>query len=205
VTAAGTAFAAMSHPLDEFFTVNFNEAVWLGLPLHDFTEDMDELRTVLAAAPAAGMTALYDALDLALDHLALGTRDRKALIVVSDGGDNASHATLEAVLERARRTSVVIYSVTLVDVNDHEARPAVLKKLARESGGRVFSPRSTQDVTPSFEQIARELRSGYSIGFSPRDTTGGGFRAIRVEVTAGANRPLIARTRGGYYAGPPVR
>jgi Ca-activated chloride channel family protein len=206
VTAAATAFADMSHPFDEFFTVNFNEAVWLGLPIRvHFTEDMDELRDVLAAAPAQGMTALYDAVDRALDHLGLGTRDRKALIVVSDGGDNASSTTLEAVLEHARRTSAVIYAVTLADPDDREARPRALKKLARDTGGNAFVPARSEDVMRSFRQIATELRSGYTIGFTPAEATGGGFRSIRVVADAGKGRQLVVRTRAGYYAEPSRR
>ena len=128
VTAAAAAFADMSHPLDEFFTLNFNEYVWLGLPPDvAFTEDMDELGAALSAAPAIGMTALYDAVYRALDHLQLGRRDRKALIVVSDGGDNASAQTLDAVLEHARRAGAAIYSVTLDNPDDRDANPRVLK------------------------------------------------------------------------------
>jgi VWFA-related protein len=206
VTAAAAAFADMSHPLDEFFTVNFNEAVWLGLPPRvDFTEDMDELREVLGAAPALGMTALYDAVDRALDHLGLGTRDRKALIVVSDGGDNASSTTLDAVLEHARRTNAVIYAVSLADPDNPEARPRVLKKLARETGGGAFMPARSEDVMRSFVRIATELRSGYMIGFVPPDTTNGGFRSVRVVADPGDDRRLTVRTRAGYYAGPSRR
>jgi Ca-activated chloride channel family protein len=203
VTAAAAAFADMSHPLDEFFTVNFNEAVWLGLPHRvDFTEDMDELREVLAAAPARGMTALYDAVDRALDHLRLGTRDRKALIVVSDGGDNASATTLDAVLDHARRTNAVIYAVPLADPDDPESKPRVLKKLARDTGGDAFRPTRSEDVMRSFARIATELRSGYMIGFNPPETTDGGLRSVRVVADPDGHRQLIVRTRAGYYAGP---
>jgi Ca-activated chloride channel homolog len=205
VTAAAAAFAAMSHPLDELFTLNFNEAVWLGLP-HPvaFTKDRDQLRAALSAAPAQGLTALYDAVDRALHHLQLGTRDRKALVVVSDGGDNASSQTLDVVLEHARRASAVIYSVTLFDPGDHDAKPHILKKLARETGGDAFRPRRADDVMSSFAQIARELRSGYTIGFVPPETTAGGFRSVRVTADAG-DRQLVVRTRAGYYAEPSGR
>ena len=203
VTAAAAAFAAMSHPLDEFFTLNFNEAVWLGLPFPlAFTEDAQQLRAALSAAPAQGMTALYDALDRALVHLQRGTRDRKALIVVSDGGDNASSQTLDAVLERARRASAAIYSVTLVDPDDRDARPRVLKTLARDTGARAFTPKRADEVMSAFTQIAREIRSAYTIGFVPTAAPGGGFRPVRVVADAGDRRQLIVRTRAGYYADP---
>ena len=203
VTAAAAAFADMSHPLDEFFTLNFNEYVWLGLPPDvAFTEDMDELGAALSAAPAYGMTALYDAVDRALEHLQLGRRDRKALIVVSDGGDNASAQTLDAVLEHARRAGAVIYSVTLDNLDDRDANPRVLKKLAGETGARAFTPGSAEEVMRAFAQIAREIRSAYTIGFVPTATAGVGFRPVRVVVDAGDRRGLTVRTRAGYYAGP---
>jgi VWFA-related protein len=203
VTAAAAAFADMSHPLDEFFTLNFNEYVWLGLPPDvAFTEDMDELGAALSKAPAYGMTALYDAIDRALDHLQLGRRDRKALIVVSDGGDNASAQTLDAVLEHARRAGALIYSVTLHNHDDSDANPRVLKKLARETGARAFTPGSADEVMRAFAQIAREVRSAYTIGFVPTATSDAGFRPIRVVVDAGDRSGLTVRTRAGYYAGP---
>ena len=85
--------------------------------------------------------------------------------------------------------------------HDHDARPRILKRLARETGGEVFTPRRPSDVGRSFEQIARELRSGYTIGVQPPEMADGGFRAIRVVVDAGDGRRLVARTRAGYYAG----
>jgi VWFA-related protein len=151
------------------------------------------------------MTALYDALDRALTHLQFGIRDRKALIVVSDGGDNASSQTLDVVVERARRTSVVIYSVILFTPDDRDSRPQVLRKLARETGGDAFMPRRAEDVRTAFAQVAREIRSGYTLGFTPADTSEGGFRSIRVVADAGDRRQLIARTRAGYYAEPTRR
>jgi Ca-activated chloride channel family protein len=203
IAAAVTAFAAMSHPLDEFFTVNFNEHVWLGLaPPLAFTQDADQLRAALARAPSAGMTALHDGVDRGLAHLRNGTRDRRALIVVSDGGDNASLHTVEEVVEQARMAGAPIYSVTVFDPNDHAARPRLLKTLARETGGRVFTPRNTAEVMAAFAQIAREIRAGYTIGFVPAETTAASFHVLRVLVDTGTRRGLTARTRAGYYAGP---
>ena len=204
ITAAVTAFAAMSHPLDEFFTVNFNEHVWLGLPPPlAFTQDADQLRAALARAPTAGMTALHDGVDRGLAHLRNGTHDRRALIVVSDGGDNASLRTVDDVVEEARVSGAPIYSVAVFDRNDHTARPRLLKTLARETGGRVFTPQDTADVMVAFAQIAREIRAGYTIGFVAAETAATSFRVLRVVVDTGTRRGLTARTRAGYYAGPP--
>jgi Ca-activated chloride channel family protein len=203
IAAAVSAFAALSHPLDEFFLLNFNDAVWLGLPPSEpFTADPLLLRAAISALPTAGMSALFDGIGRALDHLQLGTRDRKALVVLSDGGDNASSQTLQGVTENARRSGVVIYSVILFDQDDHEARPRVLRKLARQTGGNTFTPRRLTDVMTAFTHIARELRSGYAIGFAPPDRVASGFRSIRVVADAGDGRQLIVRTREGYYARP---
>jgi Ca-activated chloride channel family protein len=203
VTAAALAFVDLCHPLDEFFTLNFNEAVWPGLPPHvSFAEDAGQLRAALANAPAQGMTALYDAVSLGLKHLGRGTRDRKALVVVSDGGDNASTQTLEGVVESARVSDAVIYSVTFVDPDNRDGRRQVLKTLTRHTGGHAFFAKGSEDVMRSFARIAREIRSGYTIGFVPNETSDGEFRSIRVVVDAGNHRRLIARTRAGYYAGP---
>jgi Ca-activated chloride channel homolog len=202
VTAAAMAFAALSHPLDELFTINFNERVWPGLPpALAFTADRDQLRVALAHAPAQGMSAVYDAVDLALAHLEHGTRDRKALIVVSDGGDNASVHSVDDLLESARQSMATIYAVTLYDPDDHEARPRILKRLARATGGEAFTPHGRSDMVRAFEQIARELRSGYTVAIQPPDSVDAGFRSIRVVVDAGDGRHLVARTRAGYYAG----
>jgi Ca-activated chloride channel homolog len=202
VTAAAAAFAAMCHPLDEFFTLNFNEAVWPGLPPDvPFTEDADQLRAALAAAPVQGMTALYDAVSRGLAHLRRGTRDRKALVVISDGGDNASRQTLDDVLDSARLSDAVIYALTFVDPDNRDERRHVVKTLTHETGGRAFKAKNAGDVNESFAQIARDIRSGYTIGFVPKDTSQGGFRSIRVVVDAGNHCRIIARTRAGYYAG----
>jgi Ca-activated chloride channel family protein len=201
VTAAATAFAAVSHPLDELFTMNFNEAVWPGLaPPFAFAHNVEQLRAALAQAPAQGMTALYDAVDRSLEHLQLGTRDRKVLIVVSDGGDNASLHTLNDVLMNARRTSTVIYAVMLFDPDDHDAKPGVLKALARETGGTAFAPKDAQDMMTIFTQLALEIRGGYTMGFSPPSASHDGFRTVRVMVDDTDHRQLIARTRRGYDA-----
>ena len=202
VTAAATAFADMSHPRDEFFTLNFNEAVWPGLPPQiAFTEDTGQLRAALSAAPAQGMTAVYDAVSRGLAHLRGGTRDRKALVVISDGGDNASRQTLDDVVESARMSDAVIYAVTFADPDNRDERRQVMKTLARDTGGRAFIAKNGKDVLQAFAQIAREIRSGYTIGFEPSDTSTGGFRSVRVVVHTDDDEQLVARTRVGYYAG----
>src|SRR5262249_37115795 len=163
-------------------------------------QDIDVLRTALAQAPAAGMTALYDALDRALEHAKHGTHERRFLIVVSDGGDNASTHSLSEVMNYAARTGTVVYAVILADPDDHDARPGVLRALARATGGQSFPPAAGQSMTEIFARIADEIRGGYTLGFAPREATNGRFRTIRITVHDPDNRRLIARTRRGYYA-----
>lgn len=200
VTAAATAFASSSHPLDELFTVNFNDRVWLGLPAGvAFADDVGQLSAALRGAPAEGRSAVYDAIDAGIDHLQLGKHSRKVLIVVSDGGDNASTRTFEQVKEHARRTSTLIDAVVVYDVDDHEADPAVLKRLANETGGRIFEPRGARDMAEIFMGIALEVRASYMIGFSPAATMQNDFRRVKVTVEDRSHVGLIARTRRGYY------
>jgi Ca-activated chloride channel family protein len=200
VLAAVEAFTSIRQPLDEFFALNFNEVVWPGwLSRASFTHDANQLRTALLTCPSQGMTALYDALDRGLDEAQLASWDRKALVVISDGGDNASSHTLPGVREHARRTNVVIYGVTLFDPNDPDARPQVLKMLARDSGGRVLTPERPNELTRAFAAIASEIRTGYTMAFTPSDTTRDEFRPIRVVVKTDDHRRVVARTRAGYY------
>jgi VWFA-related protein len=202
VIAAGMAFAASSHPADEMFTLNFNERVWPGLADgRDFTSDHEELRQALSRAGARGQTALFDAIDAALRHLDGGTQARKILIVVSDGGDNASRTTFEEVLEGALRRDVVIYTIGLADRHDPDAKPKLLQELARVTGGESFFPRKNEEVTPVLERIARDIRSSYTLGYVPEgDRSSGTRRKIHVAVHSSEHRDVSVRARTLYVS-----
>jgi Ca-activated chloride channel family protein len=201
VIAAGLAFARSSHPEDELFTVNFNEQVWEGLPASvAFTTDVEQLRQALQRAGARGQTALFDAIDFSLRHLRQGHRDKKVLIVVSDGGDNASRTTFQDVLDAALRMDAVIYTLGVYDEYASDARPELLKKLADATGGAAFFPGDAKETTEILERIAAEIRSGYTVGYAPA-AGGSGFRAIRVEVHSPDGKKLNVRARTGYVAG----
>jgi VWFA-related protein len=201
VVAAGLAFAEASNPLDELFTVNFNEHVWRGLPAGVlFAESFDQLGRALSTVRAVGMTALYDALAAALSQLEVGTHGRRVLILVSDGGDNASHEPLKAVVSQARRSNGVIYTVGLTDPDDTEGDRGVLKQLAQLTGGAAFFPDRPGQVAQALGRIAQEIRAGYILGYEPRDEPrNDAFRSLRVEVTGPDRRALTARTRSGYF------
>jgi VWFA-related protein len=200
VIAAGLAFAKSSHPQDEMFTVNFNEDVWKGLPPSvPFTTDFEELRRALLRTGARGQTALFDAVNMALAHLDNGHEEKKVLIVVSDGGDNASKSTFSEVLDTALRMDAIIYTLGIYDQYASDAKPDLLKKLAGSTGGAAFFPATPSEATQILEQIAAEIRSGYTLGYVP--PAGSGYRAIRVDVHAPDHRKLRVRARSGYVAG----
>jgi Ca-activated chloride channel homolog len=197
VIAAGSSFAESSHPDDELFTINFNERVWPGLPDgRMFTSDRDELRRALASIGARGQTAFYDGVSTALRHLEKGSRQKKVLVVVSDGGDNVSRTTFEEVLQAALKMDAVIYTVSIRDEYDSEGRPDVLKKLAAATGGEAFFLRHSREVAPAFQRIARDIRSGYTLGYTPEPGRSG-YRAVKVLVQS-SNRNLTVRCRSGY-------
>ena len=204
VVAAGMAFAQSSNPADEIFTLNFNEHVWPGLPQgHAFTSDHEELRVALSRAGARGQTALFDAIDKALRHLDDGSQQRKVLIVVSDGGDNASQATFDDVLDRTLRRDVVVYTIGLEDPAGREGKPKVLRELAEVTGGEAFFPKKNDEITTVLERIARDIRSSYTLGYVPDANANTDARhRIQVDVKS-ERRGLHARARTLYV--PPGR
>jgi Ca-activated chloride channel family protein len=202
VTAAARSFVQSSNPEDQMFVVNFNETVSLGLP-HTlrFTNSSVELERAIWRAPATGMTALYDAIIEALKQLQAGSRDKKVLIVISDGGDNASAHSLAQVTSIAGQSTAIIYTIGLFDEGDADADPKVLNRLAQATGGEAFFPRQLSAVVPICESIARDIRNQYTIGYvSANAARDGSYRAIRVAARATGRSKLFVRTRAGYIA-----
>jgi VWFA-related protein len=201
--AAARTFVHASNPEDEMFVVNFNERVQVGLPREiPFTNRFDQLELAIRRETVAGMTALYDALVEALDRVGSGGREKKALIVISDGGDNASKHTLPEVLKLAARSTAVVYTIGIFDSDDPDRNPDVLRRLAHASGGEAFFPASADGIVADCESIARDIRGQYLIGYVPTPTPQQpGYRAIRVNVRAPGKGKLMARTRAGYFAG----
>ena len=203
VSTAARTFVSASNPDDEMFVVNFNEKVTLGLPgAIRFTNDTAELGDAIMAARTGGMTALYDAISRAVEELRAGRRERKALIVVSDGGDNASASSLDHVMKLAAQSSAVIYTVGLFDEGDPDQNPGVLKRLAQATGGQAYLPGSASEVAAISERIARDIRHQYTIGYVPdKPASDGAYRAIRVRARAKGYGGLSVRTRAGYIPG----
>jgi Ca-activated chloride channel homolog len=200
VAAAVSDFAKSSNPKDEMFVVDFNDDVSVELLNGKaFTNSAHELEKAVSAVTARGRTALYDAVAEGLLHLVLGQWDKKALIIVSDGGDNASQQKFSQVLAQAQRSQVVIYSVGLVDAMEEED-PGVLRRLSKETGGISFFPSTSQGVAESSQRIARDLREQYTLGFIPESASNtDALRRIRVDVTAPGHGRVHVRTRPGYF------
>jgi VWFA-related protein len=205
VTAGARAFVQFSNPRDQMFVVNFNEKVSLGLPQGmPFSANVNELGWAIWKAPAEGETALYDAIIESLQRLHTGSRDKKVLIVISDGADNASAHRLAQVLELAEQSSAIIYAVGLFEPDDRDANPKVLSRLAKATGGEAFFPNQLSAVVEISESIAHDIRNQYTIGYSSDAARNGVYRAVRVVARAPGQGKLAVRTRAGYIVRGPT-
>ena len=202
VITAALAFARSSNPQDQMFVVSFNEHVRFGLPENTlFTGSAPQLEAALSRYHPDGETALYDALADALEHLKKGNRDKKVLIVVSDGADNASNHTLAEVMAAAAQSDTIIYALGLYEPGDPDANPGVMKRLARATGGEAFIPDSIEEIVPICEQVARDIRNQYTIAYVPTNSRQDGtHRVIQMKAEAPGRGRLIVRTRSGYDA-----
>jgi VWFA-related protein len=198
VTAAVRTLVQSSNPADQMFVVNFNENVTLGLPATlRFTASSDELAGAMSRAPATGKTALYDGIIEGLERLPKGGRYRKALLVIGDGGDDASARSLAQVLKMAEQSSAVVYAIGIFEAGARDANPMVLRRLAQATGGEAFFPGQLREVAAICERIARDIRNQYTIGYvSTNVTRDGAYRTVRV--VAGQ---LPVRTRAWYKDG----
>lgn len=202
VAKAADAFVKTSNPRDEVFVVNFNDRPTLGLPPEKlFSSDAGALGRALFTAPFGGRTALYDAVNLGLSTLSKATCDKKALVVMSDGGDNMSRSSFASVVDAAKRSNALIYCIGLFDQYDKDRNPRALRELARLTGGEAFFPEFPERVIPICKRIATEMRSQYTIAYSPSNASfDGRFRKVRVKVTGTHWGRLRVRTREGYMA-----
>jgi VWFA-related protein len=202
VEAAALAFARASNPQDEMFVLNFADKPRIDVPL---TADVSALEAGIARVDSIGGTAMRDALALGETYLVeRASRDRRALLVVTDGNDNASEATAAVVLTRAQQRGVAVYAIGLLnDADASKARHARrdLDEIAEATGGVAYFPDSVDRIGAVVLDVARQIRSQYTIGYSPlNQTLDGSFRRIHVSVNAPGHP--TARTRPGYRATP---
>jgi Ca-activated chloride channel family protein len=200
VVTAVSSFAHSSNPQDEMFVVDFNDDVSTQLMGgKTFSNDAKELEHALRAVSARGRTALYDAVSEGLHHLQYGHLEKKALIIISDGGDNASHLKYSQVLAQARQSQSMIYSIALVGSDGEEENPGLLRRLCKDTGGIAYFPREGESVATVSTEIARDLREQYTLGYTPQNMKrADAFRKIEVKVAAPGHGRLRVRTRQGY-------
>ena len=207
-----------SNPQDEAFVVNFSDEAFID---QDFTSDVNKLRDGLSHIESRGGTALYDAIVASADKLvADAKRPKQVLIVITDGEDNASTLTLEQTIRRVQQLSgPVIYTIGLLfgdEMTHSEVRHArrALEMMSTETGGMAFFPKSMEQVDQIAAEVARDIRSQYTIGYhSTKPTSEPGFRRVQVTAEASGMGKLTVRTRTGYFpvtrvpkkAGGPVK
>ncbi len=201
VNQAAINLVRASNPRDQVFIVNFNDEYYLD---QDFTSNINLLRDGLNHIESRGGTALYDAVVASADHLEKGARlDKKVILVVTDGEDNASRESLEQAIRRLQdENGPTVYTIGILG-DDHEAKRAkrALTALALQTGGVAFFPKDLGEVDAISQQVAHDIRNQYTIGYKPTNPQNrGGYRSVRVEAKAPGYNKLQVRTRSGYYA-----
>jgi VWFA-related protein len=195
-----------SNPQDEVFVVNFNDEAFLDNPKgKDFTNDIKEMEEALTRIDSRGGTAMRDAIRMSIDHLKeKAKKDKRVLVVVTDGNDNASLVSLETLVKQSQQSEVLVYTVGLLtDEERREAKRAqrALDALAAATGGLSYFPKDVADVDRVAQQVARDVRNQYTIVYTPgNQKLDGSYRQIKVTAN-GPNKPVV-RTRSGYYATP---
>src|SRR5690242_7878894 len=204
VEAAALAMVRASNSQDEVFIVNFNDDAYLDVP---FTNDMHKMEQGLARIDSRGGTAMRDAINMSLDYIkSHAKRDKKVIVVITDGNDNASNVSLEKVVARSNQGDTLVYAIGLF--TDEERREAAkarraLKELTSATGGLSFYPKDVSEVQSLAVEIAHDIRNQYTIAYTPSvQQLDGSYRQIKVTVDA-PGRPMV-RTRSGYYATPDV-
>jgi Ca-activated chloride channel family protein len=203
VVTAALAFVTASNPNDQLFVVGFNDRPRMGLPADmPFTDDRGKLRDALLRIPAEGRTAMNDALQTGLEHLKKGKYYKKALVLISDGGDNASELHNEELYRLIQESQATIYTIGIYDDDDKDKNPGVLKRIAALTGGEVFLPEKLSDLVGVCTRIAKDIRNRYSLGFVPPSdiTYDGKPRILKIMAAAPDRGKLVVRARTSYIA-----
>jgi VWFA-related protein len=201
VTKAVLNLIQASNPQDEVFVVNFNDDPYLD---QDFTNKVDVLREALDRVDSRGGTALYDAVIASADHLAKGAKkEKKVLLVVTDGVDNESRESLEAAIRKVQDDNgPTIYTIGILgDEPGIKRAKRALQSLSDQTGGVAFFPKDLVEVDEISQEVARDIRNQYSITYKPTNPrSNGGYRKVKVEARAPGYKDLQVRTRDGYFA-----
>jgi len=199
VLAAADDLIEQSNRADELFVLNFNDTVQPGLPLNvRFSDDPSELHSALNRGYPEGRTALYDAIVDGLKTLERGTRGRRTLVLITDGGDTASrHKRMDAI-NMLERSNATVFTVGIFDEDAYEVDLSLLRQLAHISGGEAFFPK-TNEIMGVCQHIAKEIRTRYTLGYVPSDDPKlPESRHIRVKVSAPGQSDLTVLTRTTY-------
>jgi VWFA-related protein len=208
VNEAALTFVKTSNPRDEAFVVNFNDEYYLDLN-EDFTSDQKELNEALSRIDSRGSTALYDAIIGSLDHLKKGHKDKRVLLVITDGDDDASRKTFEYTIKVAEQSDAAIYAIGVFSEDDRKHSKGmvrhskkILTELTAATGGLAYFPDNLEQVQAICAQVARDIRNQYELGYYPSNSAKDGtFRAVQVQVMPPKGHGKLAvRTRAGYYA-----
>lgn len=201
VTKAVLNLIQASNPQDEVFVVNFNDDPYLD---QDFTNKLDPLREALDRVDSRGGTALYDAVIASADHLAKGAKkEKKVLLVVTDGVDNESRESLESAIRKVQDDNgPTIYTIGILgDEPGIKRAKRALQSLSDQTGGVAFFPKDLVEVDEISQEVARDIRNQYSLTYKPTNPrSNGGYRKVKVEARAPGYKDLQVRTRDGYFA-----
>ncbi len=201
VNAAAINLVKSSNPQDKVFIVNFNEEYFLD---QDYTAAIPKLEDALQRIEARGGTALYDATVASADHLKKsGPLEKKVLLVVTDGEDNASRESLEQAIRNLQaENGPTVYTIGILGDEHSKRAKRALREMAEETGGVAFFPKDVSEVSAITTQIAHDIRNQYTIVYKPtKPQSAGGYRTVKVEASAKGYKHLSVRTRSGYYAG----
>lgn len=202
---AVNAFLKTANSDDEFFLIEFSDGVRLTVP---FTPDSGRLFERISHTKPFGMTSLLDAIDLSLAQMKKARHDRKAIVIISDGGDNWSRHSVREVRNKLLESDVQLYAMGIFDpdyLKKHEAEtrrgPALLDELARETGGRNYTVSDVNDLPAISAKIGNDLRNEYLLGFYTTAARDGKYHKVNVNLTVPGEMPsLRAYYRKGYYA-----
>jgi Ca-activated chloride channel homolog len=201
VTKAVLNLIQASNPQDEVFVVNFNDDPYLD---QDFTNNISPLREALDRVDSRGGTALYDAVIASADHLAKGAKkEKKVLLVVTDGVDNESRESLESAIRKVQDDNgPTIYTIGILgDEPGTKRAKRALQSLSDQTGGVAFFPKDLMEVDEISQEVARDIRNQYSLTYKPTNPrSNGGYRKVKVEARAPGYKDLQVRTRDGYFA-----
>jgi VWFA-related protein len=201
VTKAVLNLVRASNRDDEVFIVNFNDEPFLD---QDFTNNSDLLHEALDRVDSRGGTALYDSVIASADHLAKGARrEKKVLLIVTDGEDNESRESLEQSIRSVQNDNgPTIYTIGILGSEGRERRAKrALEVLSVQTGGVAFFPKNLSEVDEISQAVARDIRNQYTITYKPSNPqVNGGYRKLRVVANAPGYRDLQVRTRSGYFA-----